>query len=178
MFERFGRITACYIPGSARRDFGFIIFETSKEAENAAHRMDGHNFGGRDLRVTIARPRNKNYKKKNGRDFGPGNKNRNRSFSYSRSNSHSPRGYDLDGKKIFVGNLPPGISERSLKDFFERDCGEVDNCYLPTDARGRKTFGFVIFYNDRDAKRAVRQMNGSRFNGSVISVDLARPRRN
>lgn len=179
MFERFGRITACYIPGSARRDFGFIIFDSPREAEIAVRRMDGHYFSGRDLRVTIARPRNANPpEKRRDRKHYYGSRRSRRSFSYScsRSRSGSPLGYDLEGKKCFVGNLPPRIDDRDLKEFFE-DCGDVENCYIPTDTRGRKTFGFVIFFNSRDAKKAVKKKNGTRFDGSVISVDLARPRR-
>ena len=39
------------------KGFGFVEFATDAEAEKAVNMFNGHNFGGRDLVVNVARPK-------------------------------------------------------------------------------------------------------------------------
>jgi len=58
-FERFGRIEDIYLPSDRDtgrpRGFGFITYEDSRDARDAAEEMDGAELDGRALKVNIAR---------------------------------------------------------------------------------------------------------------------------
>jgi RNA recognition motif-containing protein len=61
------------------------------------------------------------------------------------SNSHSK----FNAKKIFVGGLPPALTEDELRDYFQQ-FGEVSQCLLMMDKSTKKSrgFGFVIYLNE------------------------------
>lgn len=79
-------------------------------------------------------------------------------------------------KKLFVGNLPYGVTDQSL--------GEAFAAYSPASATvindkftGRsRGFGFVEIEDDSAADKAVQEMNGKELEGRAIVVNEARPR--
>ena len=79
-------------------------------------------------------------------------------------------------KKLFVGNLPYGVTDQSL--------GEAFAAYSPASANvindkftGRsRGFGFVEIEDDSAADKAVQEMNGKELEGRAIVVNEARPR--
>ena len=91
-------------------------------------------------------------------------------------NSHSVKRV-VDNKKLFIGNLPWGITNDSLRDLFA-SVGEVVEAMVITDRMsGRsKGFGFVTFATEEAAQAAVAQLNEKEIEGRKIIVNVARPR--
>ena len=83
----------------------------------------------------------------------------------------------MDNKKLFVGNLPWGITNDSLRELFA-PVGEVVEAMVITDRMsGRsKGFGFVTFATEEAAQAAVAQLNEKEIEGRKIIVNVARPR--
>ncbi len=79
-------------------------------------------------------------------------------------------------KKLFVGNLSYGVTDESLKEFFEA-AGTVESAKVITDREtGRsRGFGFVEMSNEDEAKKAVDDLNEKELDGRAISVNEARP---
>jgi RNA recognition motif-containing protein len=83
----------------------------------------------------------------------------------------------VDNKKLFVGNLPWGITNDSLRELFA-SVGEVVEAMVITDRMsGRsKGFGFVTFATEEAAQAAVAQLNEKEIEGRKIIVNVARPK--
>jgi len=81
------------------------------------------------------------------------------------------------GKKLYVGGLPYGTTDESLKDGFSA-AGSVVSATVITDKfSGRsKGFGFVEYSSDEDAQNAISMFDGKDFEGRNIKVNEARPK--
>ncbi|MFO0862550.1 MAG: RNA-binding protein [Candidatus Saccharibacteria bacterium] len=79
-------------------------------------------------------------------------------------------------KKLFVGNLSYGVTDESLKEFFE-GVGTVESAKVITDREtGRsRGFGFVEMSSEDEAKKAIDELNEKELDGRAISVNEARP---
>ena len=77
---------------------------------------------------------------------------------------------------IYVGNLSYDVTQDDLKEVFQ-DYGTVTRVYLPTDAETGKMrgFGFVEMASAEDAKKAIEQLNGTKFMERSLTVNEARP---
>ena len=80
------------------------------------------------------------------------------------------------GKKLYVGSISFNATEESLRDLFT-SIGEVESVKIITDAdTGRsKGFGFVEMSSAEDAKKAIEQLNGTKFMERSLTVNEARP---
>ena len=80
------------------------------------------------------------------------------------------------GKKLYVGSIPFSATEESLRDLFS-SIGEVESVSVITDRdTGRsKGFGFVEMSSAEDAKKAIEQLNGTKFMERALIVNEARP---
>jgi cold-inducible RNA-binding protein len=80
------------------------------------------------------------------------------------------------GKKLYVGSIPFNATEESLRELFA-SIGEVESVKIITDAdTGRsKGFGFVEMSSAEDAKKAIDQLNGTKFMERALVVNEARP---
>ncbi|MBL8796770.1 MAG: RNA-binding protein [Planctomycetia bacterium] len=80
-------------------------------------------------------------------------------------------------KKLYVGNLPYGISSSDLERVFQ-EYGTVESAQVIMDRdTGRsKGFGFVEMASDSEAEQAIQALNGQDFNGRPLTVNEARPR--
>jgi cold-inducible RNA-binding protein len=80
------------------------------------------------------------------------------------------------GKRLYVGSIPFSATEVSLRDLFT-SIGEVESVKIITDAdTGRsKGFGFIEMSSAEDAKKAIDQLNGTKFMERALVVNEARP---
>ncbi|KPK83771.1 MAG: RNA-binding protein [Bacteroides sp. SM23_62_1] len=78
---------------------------------------------------------------------------------------------------IYVGNLHYGLTEDELKELFE-EYGEVMSVKIITDKySGRsKGYGFVEMSDDKEAQKAIENLNETEVKGRNIRVNQARER--
>ena len=81
------------------------------------------------------------------------------------------------GKKLYVGNLPYGISDSDLEQMFAAH-GTVQSAQIIMDRdTGRsKGFGFVEMSSDQEAQAAIAALNGQDKDGRALTVNEARPK--
>ena len=70
-----------------------------------------------------------------------------------------PNGLNGTGRiianRIFVGNIPTNLAERDLIMLFQRFGKIRDVKIIPENTRN-KSYGFVTFFSDADARRAIQ----------------------
>jgi RNA recognition motif-containing protein len=81
------------------------------------------------------------------------------------------------GKKLYVGNLPYGVSSSDLEQLFSPH-GTVQSAEVISDRMtGRsKGFGFVEMASDDEAQSAIAALNGKDHDGRPLTVNEAKPR--
>lgn len=81
-------------------------------------------------------------------------------------------------KKLYVGGLAPSVSDDDLRQLFE-EFGPVSQCTVirDRDTGESRGFGFVEIEDDGRAEEAIREFDGTDFEGSQIKVNEARPKR-
>jgi RNA recognition motif-containing protein len=79
--------------------------------------------------------------------------------------------------KIYIGNLPSEVNDKSLKERFET-YGIVDNAHIITDrATGEsRCFGFVEMQNQEEVDNAITNLHESDWNGNSVAVNISKPR--
>jgi cold-inducible RNA-binding protein len=79
-------------------------------------------------------------------------------------------------KKLYVGNLPYGITDQDLGAIFA-EVGQVTSAKVIMDREtGRsKGFGFVEMANDDEAATAISRFDGGELEGRQLRVNEARP---
>ena len=105
------------------------------------------------------------------------NLNRNRRGPF-RSEEHTSelQSRDLRYKIIFVGNLPFDVTSRRLRQLFSVE-GRILEANIVRGKYGSKGYGFVEFYNSRDAWRSIQKWNNTSLGGRMITVEYGRSRR-
>lgn len=76
-----------------------------------------------------------------------------------------------NNKKIFIGNIPYGITVEELKSAFGK-FGNITDAYKPAE----KGFAFVTFDTEDSAQAAIEGMNGQDLGGRKAVVNIAKPR--
>jgi len=81
-------------------------------------------------------------------------------------------------KNIYVGNLDFRCTEAELRTTFEA-YGQVDKAEIvrERDSGQPRGFAFVEMTNDAEGEKAIAGLNGSVMEGSTLSVNEARPKR-
>jgi RNA recognition motif-containing protein len=79
--------------------------------------------------------------------------------------------------KIYVGNMPYGVTEEDLKQSFAA-FGEVTSVTIIKDKMSgqSKGFGFVEMASAEQGQAAISGMNGKELKGRKLNVNEARPR--
>jgi RNA recognition motif-containing protein len=80
-------------------------------------------------------------------------------------------------KRLFVGGLTYTTTSDELKELFSK-IGEVTTADVITDkfTNQGKGFAFVEFADDANADKAIKELDGTDFNGRKMVVNEARPR--
>lgn len=78
--------------------------------------------------------------------------------------------------KIYVGNLPPSITDKELYELFS-PLGEVivAKVTLGMDGKSNAGYGYVTMTNDKDVQKAVTKLNNSMLKKKNIRVMKAHP---
>jgi len=78
--------------------------------------------------------------------------------------------------KVYVGNLPFGVTQDKLKEMFA-EFGEIEEAVVISDKySGRsKGFGFITYKDDAAAQKAIAELNGKEIEGRALKVNEARP---
>ena len=121
------------------------------------------------------------------------NRNRNRLFraqnNINRNNNRSGRNNNrrrfnnyltrrnLKLRIIFVANMPFNINSRMLRNLFRGE-GRIYQARIINGRNGSKGYGFVEFYNPRDAWRSIQKWNNTLLGGRRIVVQYRKKRRN
>ncbi|KAJ2800423.1 hypothetical protein H4S07_005183, partial [Coemansia furcata] len=174
-FSRYGNIVDCTImrdPMSSRpRGFGFVTFD-SMDGVNAVLQEPSHNLDGKAIDPKHAVPRD-------------GQSTQRRTYNNNNSNNQNMGGYgggsnagvggdayndpvqSMKGEKVFVGRLPPSITEADLNSSFS-EFGSIVEAKLMLDREtGQpRNFGFLQFETEESALEAVKTGNSVR--GIVI----------
>ena len=81
-------------------------------------------------------------------------------------------------KKLYIGGIPYATGEDSLRKLFE-EAGTVEQVDIIIDnMTGRsRGFGFVEMATEEDAQKAIEMFHDKEFEGRMLSVKEARPRR-
>ena len=77
---------------------------------------------------------------------------------------------------IFVANLPFNVDNRLLRDLFRRE-GRITQSKIVYGNNGSKGYGFIEFYNPRDAWRSIQRWNNTMLGGRKIVVQYRKRRR-
>ncbi|KAG6833650.1 hypothetical protein H0H87_002846 [Tephrocybe sp. NHM501043] len=147
-FEGYGRIVDCRV----MTGFGFVEFESSKDAEDAVQNLNGKSFMGATIVVEFAkesRPR--------------------REHPYDNERSHgAPRSRRPPGIRLLVSGVSRDTSWQDLKDF-GRDAGSVSFADIDRDVPGQ---GILEYLNRDDADRAVKELDNKELRGRPVRVTL------
>jgi cold-inducible RNA-binding protein len=78
--------------------------------------------------------------------------------------------------KLYVGSLPYSVNDEILSQMFS-SYGTVESAKVITDrATGlSKGFGFVEMASEQEASEAIKNLNGSGYEGRTLTVSPARP---
>ena len=83
----------------------------------------------------------------------------------------------MNGRKLFVGQLPWAITNDKLKEIFSQVGGVLDAVVIMNRETGQsRGFGFVEMSTEEEAQNAIKNLNGSDVDGRKIVVNLARPK--
>ncbi len=79
---------------------------------------------------------------------------------------------------IYVGNLDFKVDENELEEIFN-DYGTVSSSRIITDKfSGRsRGFGFVSMENQKEANKAINELNGASYESRKMVVNEAKPRK-
>lgn len=79
---------------------------------------------------------------------------------------------------IYVGNLPPVVSEEEIREMFVK-FGEVESVTLVKDrfSGQSKGFGFVEMPSNSEADQVIKALNKSMLQGKEIKVNQVQPQK-
>ncbi|KAI0282127.1 hypothetical protein BGY98DRAFT_912633 [Russula aff. rugulosa BPL654] len=145
-FDGYGKIIDCRV----MTGFGFVEFESARDAEDALQHFNGKNFMGQNIVVEFAkesRPRREPYEDRYGAPV---------------------RARRPPGIRIVVSGISRDTSWQDLKDF-GREAGNVSFADIDRDVPGQ---GILEYLNREDAERAVKDLSGRDLRGQAVRVDL------
>ncbi|KAL0946806.1 hypothetical protein HGRIS_012977 [Hohenbuehelia grisea] len=150
LFEGYGRIIDCRV----MTGFGFVEFESSKDAEDAVHNFNGKPFMGVNIVVEFAKESRPRRDQNDDRGGGGG---------YGAPRSRRPPGI-----RLIVSGVSRDTSWQDLKDF-GRDAGSVSFADIDRDNPGQ---GVLEYLSREDAERAVKDLDGKDLRGRPVRVAL------
>lgn len=164
-FEGYGNMTDCRI----LTGFGFIEFETEKDADEVVRNFNGKSFMGSELIVEFAkesRPR-RNYDDRGGGEYGQRDR-REGGFRGGGGGGGGGRGPKTPGIRLVVTGVSRDTSWQDLKDF-ARQAGNVTFADIDRDAPNT---GLIEYSTREEADGAIRDLDGKEIRGTPVRVAL------
>ncbi|CAL0316734.1 unnamed protein product [Lupinus luteus] len=144
------------------RGFGFVVFSDPSILDRVL--QDKHVIDGRTVDAKRAFSREDQQFSGNSRAGNPN------------SSTHSGNGGNTKTKKIFVGGLPPTLSEEQFRQYFETYGNVTDVVVMYDQSTGRpRGFGFISF-DTEDAVDRVLHKTFHDLNGKQVEVKRALPK--
>jgi len=132
------------------KGFGFVEFESSRDAEDAVHQFNGKEFMGASLVVEFAKEARRREPRDDDRGPPP------------------PRTRRPPGFRITVTGISRDTSWQDLKDF-GREAGSVSFADVDRDFPGE---GVLEYLSREDADAAVKALDNKELRGNVVRVAL------
>ncbi|KLO19151.1 hypothetical protein SCHPADRAFT_912778 [Schizopora paradoxa] len=148
LFDGFGRVTDVRV----MTGFGFVEFESTRDAEDAVHQFNGKNFMGNNIVVEFAKEGRSRREPFEERPF---------------ARRIRPAGF-----RISVDNISRDTSWQDLKDF-GREAGNVSFADIDRDVPGRGVLEYAV---REDAENAVKVLDGKDLRGQAVTVALSEDR--
>ncbi|OIW01776.1 hypothetical protein TanjilG_03914 [Lupinus angustifolius] len=144
------------------RGFAFVVFSDPAILDRVL--QDKHVIDGRTVDAKRALSREDQQISGNSRAGNPN------------SALHSGNGGNMKTKKIFVGGLPPTLSEENFRQYFESYGNVTDVVVMYDQSTGRpRGFGFISF-DTEDAVERVLHKTFHDLNGKQVEVKRALPK--
>ncbi|XP_042427289.1 heterogeneous nuclear ribonucleoprotein 1-like [Zingiber officinale] len=149
------------------RGFGFVVFADPSILERVL--QDKHVIDGRTVEAKRALSREEQQTSARSGNLNSGNLNAGRSAGAS-------SGANIRTKKIFVGGLPPTLTEDGFRQYFE-SFGTVTDAVVMYDQNTHRPrgFGFISFESE-DTVDNVLQKTFHDLNGKAVEVKRALPK--
>eukprot|EP00262_Sarcandra_glabra_P013410 TRINITY_DN3710_c0_g1_i2.p1 TRINITY_DN3710_c0_g1~~TRINITY_DN3710_c0_g1_i2.p1 ORF type:complete len:386 (-),score=94.42 TRINITY_DN3710_c0_g1_i2:547-1704(-) len=141
------------------RGFGFVVFQDPSILD--AVLQDPHTIDGRTVEAKRALSRDEQHTSRSG------NPNAGRSFG---------GGGNIKTKKIFVGGLPPTLTDEGFRQYFQA-YGQVTDVVIMFDQNTQRPRGFgFISFDSEDAVDRVLHKSFHELEGKLVEVKRALPR--
>eukprot|EP00924_Labyrinthula_sp_SR-Ha-C_P016609 maker-scaffold_6-snap-gene-9.29-mRNA-1 protein AED:0.01 eAED:0.01 QI:539/1/1/1/1/1/3/190/427 len=176
-FSRFGEVESVLIPRTKNtkrpRGFGFVTFKDPTVAQVLVDGIDptSRYLGGRHIEIRMAEPRQQQQPEE-GPVHDP------LVFHDQVAADEGEQSEGVQKNRIFVGGLPDGVTNNTLKEYFNRFGTVIDSFVLlqPVTKRPRG-FGFVTFKN-KDVIPEVLAYDKHMINGKRVETRRATVRSN
>jgi polyadenylate-binding protein len=148
-FSSYGTIFSCkvkYSPNGKCDGYGWVLFETSKSAENALSEANGKLLKNSKIEVSKFKTREE------------------RRQTYKPINN------------LYIKNIPKKFTNEELKSMFSGFGEITSAVVIKesTDAKENKGFGFVCFNKPEDAKNAEDKLNNTKLEGQTLFICQAK----
>ncbi|KAL5832726.1 hypothetical protein ACOSQ3_016400 [Xanthoceras sorbifolium] len=151
-FSKFGNITSLVISrdvNGVSRGFGFVNFENADDAKRAMETMHGTQLGKKVLYVARAQ---KMVERK------------------QILTMRQKQNQMIKGRNLYVKNINDDVDENTLKAHFSQ-FGSIISVKIMRTCNGiSKGFGFVLFSQLEEARRAINALNGVMYHGKPLYV--------
>ncbi|KII94744.1 hypothetical protein PLICRDRAFT_169471 [Plicaturopsis crispa FD-325 SS-3] len=144
-------------------EYGFVEFESQKDATDAVEMLRRQKFLGADVEVQYARPLRKNMAVSSSN---------NASTAARRQTQRTERGH-LVKYPVQVLGMSCETKWQELKDFGRSSGSYVAFCDLDRNKPGR---GFIEYLSQEDADNAVRHLDDTLLGGNIVKVNLRNPK--
>nr|CCA20211.1 conserved unknown protein putative [Albugo laibachii Nc14] len=143
------------------RGFGFVTFADVAVLDRVLE--ESHTIDGRTVEVKRAIPRDKTAS-------GPSDVRS--SGAHGRGNSG---GVITESKKVFVGGLPPSVTEQDFRRYFE-EFGRITDAVVMFDRETQRSrgFGFVTFEEEGAVAEVISKTH--ELHGKVVEIKRAEPK--
>jgi RNA-binding protein Musashi len=182
-FQQFGEVIDCYLPLNhtthQTRGIAFVTF--AKDGIVDTVMSTAHQINGQLIAVDRAEP------KKDQADgiakmsftnaaFIPSNISAASSQARTAVHVKSAHATLSTTNRVFVGRLPPGITQEQVQTYFQQ-FGEVIDCYLPLNHTTHQTRGIAFVTFAKDGIVDTVMSTAHQMNGQLIAVDRAEPKK-